>query len=442
MSVRDFLYYSFSGEDEWSLTLVKISFGVIMFQLWSSLTVVVVRRRIEHFWYACYLTVSVLLLPFTLDPYDSDHELSILVVSFLSYVTYWKFYGVLFKINRQDGVLFYFWRGFMALYIFSGIFILLFQSTIESGTINDYVEPLGILLIAFSCWIYWLTYSGRDRVLVSIVVLGALSSDIVSLVGASYLVEISSTYGTRLHYFSYSVECLFFSLALTYSASQDEKVRHELEHSLLRERLNAMSNQMNMHFIANSLNSVYRFLLNREGDAATFYFLKFSHLLRGVLNHSREEMITIEEEADMLTLYLEMERLRFQHAFSFSVYIQEPSLAKRTKIPPFIIQPLLENAIHHGLLPKKKGHVYLSFNWEANLLKIIVEDNGIGRAAAAKNLGERAKNKKSLGLTIVQERLLSLQASSLQKASITIEDLYDQDGVASGTRAQIAIPLI
>jgi signal transduction histidine kinase len=433
-----------NGEDDWSMTLTKLSLGAILLQLWSSLAIFFIRRRVEHLWYTIYLLVSFLILPFTLTPFLQDYsgnlEVAMLLISLLSYALYWKFYGALFKIGRENAKLFLVWRAIMFLYgVLAGV-IVVFSSVDLENLLHEYFDFLALFLLGLSCLIYYLPYPGRDRILVSVVVFGAFSSDIISILAANHLVEGSPVYGIRLHYISYAAECLFFPLALTYSARQVEITKAELEYNLLRERLNAMSNQMNMHFIANSLNAVYRFLLNQEGDAATFYFLKFSRLLRGVLHHSREEVVTVAQEVELLQLYLEMEALRFQHRFAFSIQVQEPVHAKITTIPPFLIQPLLENAIHHGLLPKKgEGNLQLRFGWEDNHLKITIEDNGIGRAAAALNTKAILDDKKSLGLSIVQERLSSLQANALQLATLDIHDLYDEEGAAAGTRAEITL---
>lgn len=428
------------------MTLVKISCGIILLQLWTSLFTAAIRRRAEYVWYILYLLASTLLLPFTLEAfyenYSDNFEINILLVSFLSYIVYWKFYGVLFKIGRGDGILFYLLQGIIFFYVIFIAFMSLFGAAGYEKIVHDGYLQLGWCLLLYSCLIYYLTFASRDKVLVYLVVLSAVVSDVVSLIGAQYLVDSSPLIGTRVHYFSCVVECLFFSIALIYNTSKSEKAKLLAERNLAKERLNTISSQLNFHFIANSLNIVYRFLLNQEGDAATFYFLKFSHLLRTVLNHSREEFVTVAGEVDVLKLYLEMEALRFQHTFSYLVEIQDSSLAERTKIPPFLIHPLLENAIHHGLLPRKEGRLLLAFHWEANWLKIIVEDNGIGRAAAAEGFKKSVMSKTSLGLSIVEERLHSLPENPAGRASLTFEDLHDPNGIASGTRAQIAIPLI
>lgn len=444
MLVEDVFHFFLNGEDDWSMTLTKLSLGVIILQFWSSMVIFLIRRRVEHLWYTIYLMSSFLILPFTLTPfvknYNGNLEIAILLISLLSYILYWKFYGVLFDIGRENRKLFLAWRAIMLFYSAFMLVLLIFSSVHLENFIHHYFNFLGLFLLGLSCVIYYLTYSGRDWILVSVVVFGAFSSDLVSFIASEHLVEGSPVYGIQLHYIGYAAECLFFSLALTYSARQTEIAKATLEYNLLREKLNAISNQMNTHFIANSLNAVYRFLLNQEGDAATSYFLKFSRLLRGLLNHSRAEEVTVAQEAELLELYLEMETLRFQHHFTFSINIEDAVYASKTTIPPFLLQPLLENAIHHGLLPKKEeGHLQLSFAWEDKLLKITIEDNGIGRVAAALNTKKAGDEKKSLGLSIVQERLGSLQATSRKLAMLHIHDLYDQKGKATGTRVEIIL---
>ena len=130
----------------------------------------------------------------------------------------------------------------------------------------------------------------------------------------------------------------------------------EKERKLGKEReleMQALRAQMNPHFIFNSLSSINHFVLKNETEAASDYLTKFSKLIRTVLNNSKKSMVSLEEELEMLRLYLEMENLRFKNAFSYGIHLDEMVKPTCIFIPPLLFQPFVENAVWHGLMHKK-----------------------------------------------------------------------------------------
>jgi LytS/YehU family sensor histidine kinase len=217
----------------------------------------------------------------------------------------------------------------------------------------------------------------------------------------------------------------------TYRQRQERR-RTELELANLR-------NQINPHFIFNCLNSIYRYTKERDTDTAAKYLQKFSSLLRLVLENSRTEKITLARDLEALQLYVDIEALRFKEKLQFSLETDPEIDPSFLQIPGMLIQPHVENAIWHGLMHRKEGgHISVRLSLPAeNLLRVEIEDNGIGRKAAAELESKSALTKKSLGQKITAERL---KATGKLAHSETI-DLLDEHGHAAGTLVVMEIPL-
>ena len=217
----------------------------------------------------------------------------------------------------------------------------------------------------------------------------------------------------------------------TYRQRQQRR-RTELELASLRA-------QMNPHFIFNCLNSIYRYTKERDTDTAAKYLQKFSSLLRLVLENSRSEKITLARDLEALQLYVDIEALRFKEKLRFSLDVAPDIDPSFLQIPGMLLQPHVENAIWHGLMHRKEGgqlRVRLTLPAET-LLRVEIEDDGIGRAAAAELASKSVLTKKSLGQKITGERL---RATGKLASTVTI-DLTDADGNSAGTRVVLEIPL-
>lgn len=212
----------------------------------------------------------------------------------------------------------------------------------------------------------------------------------------------------------------------------DRKVLNlKLQEELASLKLTSLNAQMNPHFIFNALSSIQHLIASNEPEVAEEYLSKFSKLLRHVIQYASYENVSLAQEEKFIRNYLELELLRFDKAFSYKISndIKEPS---KVMIPPFFIQPQIENAIKHGLLSREKGgHIHIAFAGSGNGVKITIEDNGIGRKAASKQTRLRQENTKK-GNFITQERIDNLNKLNY-KSSYQIEDLL-QGGKSIGTR--------
>ncbi len=217
--------------------------------------------------------------------------------------------------------------------------------------------------------------------------------------------------------------------------SEREIKLNELENSSLR-------TQMNPHFIFNSLNTINAFINSNEKGQANQYISKFSKLIRLILDHSRQRTVTLSEELEALKLYVDMEQIRFDNRFSFSVFVSPDVDVHDTEIPSLIFQPFVENAILHGLLPMSgPGVLSLHISRKANYLFCVIEDNGIGRVRAGEERRHRLQNKKSHGLEITLKRMDLFNRSNGVEGSAVVTDLYDAAGGAAGTRVELLLAL-
>lgn len=221
-----------------------------------------------------------------------------------------------------------------------------------------------------------------------------------------------------------------------------EKEKNELYRKIVDTELKALRAQMNPHFIFNSLNSIQCFILDNDTRGAYKYLGKFSKMVRQTLNNSRKEMITLAEELDTLKLYIELESLRFKNAFAFNIEVNEDIDPEDIKVPALIIQPFVENAIWHGLMPKgEKGMLSVKLETSGNTIKCIIEDNGVGRKKAAMTSSFKDGHE-SMGIAVTRERLEALNAKYNVSLTLDIIDLYDSSQAVSGTRVELFFPLI
>jgi ligand-binding sensor domain-containing protein/putative methionine-R-sulfoxide reductase with GAF domain len=220
--------------------------------------------------------------------------------------------------------------------------------------------------------------------------------------------------------------------------SENERRMDELKLQMAYTRQQALRAQMNPHFIFNCLNSINGFILQNDAQTASTFLIKFSKLIRLILEHSNEKSITLQNELDALKLYIEMEMLRFEKKFSYEIKIDSNVAAESVMVPPLIFQPFIENSIWHGLLHKEtSGTLLVHIDYKENILECIVEDNGIGREMSATYKSKTSAHKKSLGLQLTRERLAIMNEQEKRKSSVEVIDLKNGSGIASGTRVVI-----
>lgn len=216
------------------------------------------------------------------------------------------------------------------------------------------------------------------------------------------------------------------------------QVQYENQIKTLRER--ALRTQVNPHFIFNTLNSIQHFVLKGDIQASNKYISKFSKLIRNILSQSEKDQIRLNEEILALKNYLDIEQMRFDHQFNYTIS-NDGFTPSQFLIPCMLVQPFVENAIWHGLMNKKdQGMIKINFEWQPtkNHIVCIVEDDGIGREAAKLIQNPSAVERKSIGMSLTAMRLKALSKNSDEKVEIL--DLTNEQNEAIGTKVTIYLP--
>ncbi|MEO6286855.1 MAG: histidine kinase [Dyadobacter sp.] len=205
----------------------------------------------------------------------------------------------------------------------------------------------------------------------------------------------------------------------------------------------SLRSQMNPHFIFNCLNSIQFFAAQNDSEKASNYLSKFSRLIRLVLENSKSEHVTLENELETLRLYIEMEAMRFPGKLVYQIEIDQNIDPEMIQIPPLLLQPFVENAIWHGLMHKDAGgavRIVLK-QIEPDMLHVEITDNGVGRQKAADYKSKSATKNKSLGMKITADRIELINQLYKIHTNVGVIDLVDQHGAAAGTKVVLNIPI-
>lgn len=201
--------------------------------------------------------------------------------------------------------------------------------------------------------------------------------------------------------------------------------------------------QMNPHFVFNTLNSIQYYMYQHDKLSTNNYLTKFSNLMRRVLDNSQHTSVPLNDELSALKLYLELECIRFKDKFEFEINVDEEIDPLMYKVPTMLIQPYVENSISHGLMPKDgKGFVKVNIDLKQDHLLCTIEDNGIGREASRERNIKKESNHNSLGTQITSSRLDLVNALYGTTLKTIYTDLKNENGEAVGTRVEIHIPII
>ncbi|HEY3402464.1 MAG TPA: histidine kinase, partial [Ohtaekwangia sp.] len=201
-------------------------------------------------------------------------------------------------------------------------------------------------------------------------------------------------------------------------------------------KLMALRSVMNPHFIFNALNSIQYFIAKNDRQNAINYLSTFSKLIRGVLNHSVHDKISLIDELDLLKYYINLEMVRFENKFDFKLTIDPELDLENIEIPSLLIQPYVENAILHGLNNKRShGTLAISVRYDDDRVLFEVEDDGVGREESKRLQAQNFPKHKSMATVLTEERLNLI--NERENVSFKTDDLVDSAGNAAGTRVSI-----
>ena len=263
---------------------------------------------------------------------------------------------------------------------------------------------------------------------------------------------ISKLKTIRLHiktpyYYSWpflTIAFLLFMLAIyciyTYNIIKQKKElikKNSIETKISRLKLQAIKAQMNPHFISNTISSIQYYIMQNDIEKSFEYLSNFSGLIRMVFEMSFDEFIFLKEELNMLKLYINLEQMRFDEPFEYDLQVDPDVAEKNPKLPTMLLQPYIENAIIHGLMPKKQQTKLSLIITKSNtdlIIKII--DNGIGRQKSAEL--NKKKTNKSKGITLTLEKVRILNQHTNLKTTVVINDLKKMEEPV-GTEVVITI---
>lgn len=241
-----------------------------------------------------------------------------------------------------------------------------------------------------------------------------------------------------------SVTIIFLTIVYfrTRNIRQKETAKTEINKQYAALELKALQSQMNPHFMFNCLNTIKYFISVDDKSSANKYLGKFSKLIRLFLEHANSNSIKLSEELNMLSLYIEMEQLRLDNSFQYNLNVSPDIDIQNIEIPTMLLQPYVENAIHHGLRNKNEdGLLTISLTFENDSLFITIDDNGIGREKANEIKQASVKEHTSMGMKITAERIETLNYIKNTHIETEIIDKKDRNDIATGTSVIIRIPI-
>lgn len=253
------------------------------------------------------------------------------------------------------------------------------------------------------------------------------------------LKEEAKQFKIKLIYIGLIILLLFGIGFLIYSRIQLKRTL-TLQKELAEYEQKALHLQMNPHFVFNCLGSISSFIVQNGTDSAIKYLSKFSKLMRLTLEYSKESLIPIDKEIESLQNYLELEQLRFNHKFNFKIN-KSSEIEDDVALPPLLIQPFIENAIIHGVIPKKEtGNIEIDFSIANESLICTILDDGVGINKSKENKESLVLAHKSMALDIIKKRLEMITSSTNKKAAMSVEEIVSNDKT-KGTKVVLSLPL-
>ncbi|WP_430409920.1 sensor histidine kinase [Kordia sp.] len=204
-----------------------------------------------------------------------------------------------------------------------------------------------------------------------------------------------------------------------------------------------LNSQMNPHFINNAIQSICNSITKGNVAQSINWLNRLSHLYRLVQKSTKTKLITLQEEVEISKLYIELQKDLFDHGFLYSIKINNvlKDELQYTKVPPLILQPLIENAILHGLKSKKKtgtGELNITIDVEDEMLYICITDNGEGISEVKKDAYEAS----GISLENINERLKIINGDVCEKELLKVQNITNDTGMTLGTKSCLRIPLI
>jgi hypothetical protein len=245
------------------------------------------------------------------------------------------------------------------------------------------------------------------------------------------------------------VALLVTGLSLLYFNRIRSIQRREVAKASLRNKMahleqTALRSQLNPHFIFNCLSSIQQLVITGHTAEANEYLIRFATLIRKTLELSGNPFISLADEIDYLTEYLHIEQLRLPDRFVFDIQTKGPIDRQQTLLPNMMIQPLVENAVKHGVKPLRNrlGQIDICFEQTPEGLRCTIADNGVGRHRLTAPLPTMGNTGSAThGLHIIRKRLQALAETSDTTFLFEILDRLDTDNNPAGTTIVLLLPI-
>ncbi len=233
--------------------------------------------------------------------------------------------------------------------------------------------------------------------------------------------------------------------SLTEQSRLDElaKLQMKYEKEVSDLKISVLRSQMNPHFIFNSLNSIKHFVIDNKKENAVYYLNKFSKLIRQILSSTFQKSISLSEEIELVELYVNIENIRFDNEIDLTIEVDKEIPVDTVRVPALVLQPFVENAIWHGLSSSEHDKKLWITVRKVNEHSIVIDivDNGIGRIRAGEIRKRKMFKQESVGLKITEDRLAIFTREQNTSFVFEIEDLYNENGSAAGTKVHLVIPI-
>lgn len=262
------------------------------------------------------------------------------------------------------------------------------------------------------------------------------NSGVVSLRPTIFQFVILSPWWQRTWFRLLGLIALILSGYLIYKRRVNQiENKYSIEKKQATMQLTAMRAQMNPHFIFNVMDSIRNYIMEKDIDSAGKYLTSFAKLVRYTLEQSDKQECSLEEELNMIRIYIELEKERFSKLINVEMKIDPSVDVSEIMVPTMILQPFIENAFKHGLRNTfNEGLLMINVNGNDGKVSVIIEDNGIPGKEKLHGSSLRLKKSQSYGISLVQERINSYNKAYSRNISFKIIQLNDSKSEIVGTR--------
>lgn len=226
--------------------------------------------------------------------------------------------------------------------------------------------------------------------------------------------------------------------AIFYRSNKSRKQVAELQAALADMQMKALRLQMNPHFIFNSLNAISDYICKNNAAEANRYLIKLARIMRLVLENAEQKEVSLAQDLQVLELYMQLESVRLNHAFTCDIQVDPTIDIHNTMIPPLLLQPFVENSVWHGIArTQRTGKITIGITRQHNTLLCSIEDSGASKhSLLAPHPPTLINHQKPLGMKITRQRIALLGREHDIKTSVQLAYL------PTGAKATLTLPLL